>query len=66
MNIEKLKKVFSSKDSLLDSGLSIFIVTKHHRLMPYEVTYNTTYFNGKIFDEHWQIDIKDVEYFEIA
>jgi hypothetical protein len=66
MKKEKIEKIFSSKDSLLDSGLSIFIVTKHHRLMPYEVTYNTVYSDEKIFDEFWQIDIKDVECFEIV
>lgn len=66
MTREKILKILSHKDSMLDAGVSTFIVTKQNRLMPYEVTYNTTVFNDKILDETWQIYFEDIEYFEIA
>lgn len=66
MTIEAIEKVFSHRDSLLNSGLSMFIVTKQNHLTPHEVTYNTVYSDGKIFDEFWLIHIEDIECFEIA
>ena len=60
--MKQLEKIFS----LFDSGFSVFIVTKQNHLMPYEITYKTTYSDEKVFDEGWQINIEDIEHFEIA
>lgn len=64
MKREKILKIMSLRNSLLDADVSIFIVTKDHQT--YEITFNTTYFNNKIWDEEWQINAEDVEYFEMA
>lgn len=64
MKREKILKIMSHKNSLLDADVSIFIVTKDYHT--YEVTFNTTLFNNKIWDEEWGINAEDVEHFILA
>ncbi len=59
-----IKKIMSMRNSFLELGARVFIVTKNHSR--YEVTYDTTYFNNKIWDKEWEIRAEDVERIELA
>lgn len=62
MTESQVVKVFNRMQSFLDLGLNVFVYTEDES---YEITYNTTCFRKKIWDEEWEINISDVERFEI-